>query len=99
MILEIATLCIHPSQQAEFEAAVTQAMPLFLHAEGCIGMQLLACVEDPNAYRLHVQWNTLENHTVDFRSSSDFQQWRALVGHFFSSPPQVIHARTVLSSA
>jgi heme-degrading monooxygenase HmoA len=99
MILEIATICIHPGQQAAFESAVSQAVPLFLRAKGCLSVQLLGCIEEPSAYRLHVQWETVENHTVDFRSSSDFQLWRDLVGHFFATPPQVIHARAVLDAA
>jgi hypothetical protein len=43
-----------------------------------------------------IDWETLENHTVDFRESEDFQVWRGLVSHCFASPPEVQHARTVI---
>ena len=47
--------------------------------------------------RLVVGWTTLEDHTVHFRGSDDFQAWRGLVGEFFAAPPQVEHMNTVLS--
>ena len=43
-----------------------------------------------------IRWRTLENHTVDFRGSPLFQQWRALVGPHFASPPEVEHCRTAM---
>jgi len=33
---------------------------------------------------------------VDFRGSSDFQEWRKLVGHCFASPPEVEHVQEVV---
>jgi hypothetical protein len=44
------------------------------------------------------KWETLENHTVDFRGSEDFTAWRALVGPYFAAPPEVEHTETVLTS-
>jgi heme-degrading monooxygenase HmoA len=50
----------------------------------------------PQRYRLFVQWETLENHTKDFRESPDFHEWRKLVGHCFSTPPNVEHVIEVM---
>lgn len=91
MVLEIAQIDVKPGSEAEFEAAVGRAVPVFRRAKGCHGMELQRCVEKPGRYRLFVQWATLENHTVDFRGSADFQEWRKLVGDFFASPPEVEH--------
>jgi heme-degrading monooxygenase HmoA len=96
MIHEIAILNIHVGQEAAFEAGVARAVPLFLRAKGCRGMQLQRCIEEPHTYHLHVQWETLENHTVDFRESEDFQQWRSLVGSYFCTAPQVTHVQPVI---
>ena len=49
-----------------------KAAPLFKRAKGCTGMTLQRSVEMPARYRLFVQWDTVENHTVDFRGSADF---------------------------
>ena len=45
------------------------------------------------------KWETLENHTVDFRGSEDFTAWRGLVGQYFAAPPEVEHTETVLTTA
>lgn len=97
MIFEIAHIQITADSHTAFEAAVTQAVPLFQRAQGCNSMKLERSIEHPDAYRLVVGWTTLENHTVDFRGSDDFQEWRRLVGGFFASPPQVEHMTTVLT--
>jgi heme-degrading monooxygenase HmoA len=96
MILEIAQIDVKPGMEAGFEAGVSKAAPLFKRAKGCTGVTLQRSHEKPQRYRLFVQWETLENHTVDFRESADFQEWRRLVGPFFASPPEVEHVREVV---
>ena len=68
-------------------------------AKGGMGFELHKSIEKPSRYRLMAKWATLENHTVDFRGSEDFTAWRALVGQYFASPPEVEHTQTVLTSA
>jgi heme-degrading monooxygenase HmoA len=93
MILEIAQIDVKPGMESEFEGGVKSAAPIFQRAKGCKGMALQRSIEKPARYRLFVHWETLENHTVDFRNSADFQEWRKLVGHCFASPPEVEHVR------
>jgi heme-degrading monooxygenase HmoA len=93
MVVEIAQIEIKPGMEAEFEAGVTEAAPIFKRARGCEGMELHRSVEKPQRYRLLVKWATVENHTVDFRGSDDFQEWRKLVGHCFAAAPDVEHTR------
>ncbi len=95
MVLESAELLIKAGMEDEFEAGVRQATPLFQRARGCEGMQLQCGVENPRAYRLLVRWQTLDDHTVHFRGSEDFQEWRRLVGHCFDGAPNVTHLDTV----
>lgn len=96
MITEIAQLIIKDGMNAEFEAAAAKAVPLFKRAKGYQGIEFKKCIEKPQLYFLVIQWATLENHTVDFRGSEDFQAWRGLVGHCFASPPEVVHTETVI---
>ena len=77
--------------EAAFEEGVTKSAPIFQRARGCKGMELQRSLEQPARYRLFVRWQALENHTVDFRGSADFQEWRKLVGHCFERPPDVEH--------
>ncbi|MFY9602575.1 MAG: antibiotic biosynthesis monooxygenase family protein [Pseudolabrys sp.] len=96
MILEIAQIDVKPGMEAEFEAGVKKAAPIFKRAKGCKFMTLQRSHEMPQRYRLFVQWETLENHTKDFRESPDFHEWRKLVGHCFTTPPNVEHVTEVM---
>lgn len=96
MVFESAEILVQAGMEAEFEAGVKQAAPLFQRAQGCSGMQLQRGVENPLAYRLLVQWATVEDHNVHFRGSEDFQTWRGLVGHCFDGAPVVTHLETAL---
>ena len=95
MITEIAQIDVKPGMEAEFETGVKNAAPVFKRAKGCKGMELRRSIEKPTRYRLLVLWETVENHTVDFRGSADFQEWRKLVAHCFASPPEVEHVTQV----
>ena len=99
MVLEIAQFDIKPGLEPAFEAGVKEAVPLFRRAKGCTGMELQRSHEKPSRYRLFVRWETLENHTVDFRGSENFAEWRGLVGQYFAAPPDVEHTNTVVTSA
>jgi heme-degrading monooxygenase HmoA len=77
MITEIAQIDVKPGMEAEFEAACAKARPLFMRAKGAKGIELHKSIEKPQRYRLLAKWETLENHTVDFRGSEDFTAWRA----------------------
>jgi heme-degrading monooxygenase HmoA len=91
MFWEIAQIEVKAGEEPAFEAAVAQAVPLFRGSRGCHGMQLHRSVEFPTRYRLVVDWQTVEDHTVHFRASEQFKEWRRLVGGFFASPPVVEH--------
>jgi heme-degrading monooxygenase HmoA len=91
VVLEIAQIDVKPGLEAEFETGVAKAAPLFQRAKGCRGLELQRSLERPSRYRLFVRWDTVEDHTVAFRSSDDFHEWRRLVGHCFERPPEVEH--------
>ena len=92
MILEIAQIAVKTGMEDQFEAGVAAARPLFQRAKGCLSMDLVRSIEYPGRYRLLVGWETLENHTIDFRTSDDFQTWRGLVSQCFDGAPEVEHA-------
>lgn len=92
MILELADIRIHPGQQTAFEEAIQRGIEeVIQHATGCISCRVQHGIESPERYLLMIEWQTLENHTVDFRASPAFQTWRGIVGPFFAIPPVVEH--------
>jgi heme-degrading monooxygenase HmoA len=98
MITEIAQIDVKPGSEKDFEAAVAKAKAAFGRSKGFHGFELHKSIEKPQRYRLMVKWETLENHTVDFRGSENFTEWRGLVGQYFASPPEVEHTETVLTT-
>ena len=100
MILEIADIRIHPGQQAAFDEAIQRGLATVMStAKGFRGFKVNKGVEDSERYILMVYWETLENHTVDFRGGPLFAQWRAIVGPYFAVPPVVEHFELVGKSA
>ncbi len=96
MIVEIADILIKKDHQKEFERAVLAAVnTVFPKAKGFRSHIFYRCIESPNRYSLQLTWDTLENHTVDFRGSSLFTEWRAMVGDCFAQPPHVEHFECV----
>ena len=92
MIEEVADLRIKPGQQQAFEAAIHKgASTVIAQAKGFLGYSVSHSAETPERYLLRIPWATLEDHTVGFRESPLFQQWRAIVGPFFTAPPAVEH--------
>ena len=92
MILELADIRIQPGKQAEFDAAIQRGIEqVVAKSKGFRGYKINKGIESPERYLLIVFWETLENHTVDFRQSPAFQEWRAIVGPYFAAPPAVEH--------
>ena len=98
MIREVAILDVRPGQRRAFEAAFAQAVPLIRVTPGFVRLHLEHCVESDDRYLLIVEWQALENHTVDFRESDRYQQWRSLLHGFYDPFPTVEHYEPVLSA-
>jgi heme-degrading monooxygenase HmoA len=99
MILEIADIRIAPGQQAAFDEAIARALSTVAsRAKGMRGFKVNKGIESPERYILQIFWDTLEDHTVGFRQSPLFTEWRAIVGPFFASPPVVEHFTLVVKS-
>ena len=96
MILEKAVLDVIPGQQTEFEAAFKNAQNIISAMPGYVEHQLQKCIEKDNRYLLLVKWKTLEDHTLGFRQSAEYQDWKAMLHHFYSPFPEVEHYKTVI---
>ena len=91
MILEVAVLNVKAGQSPDFEAAFRRAEPIISSMPGYEGHELRACVEQADRYLLLVWWEDLESHTVGFRGSPEYQEWKELLHHFYDPFPVVEH--------
>ncbi|ESA36156.1 antibiotic biosynthesis monooxygenase [Leptolyngbya sp. Heron Island J] len=98
MILEVAILDIKPGEIDAFETAFQQAQSIISSMAGYGSHQLQKCIEKENRYILLVTWQTLEDHTQGFRGSEEYQQWKALLHHFYDPFPVVEHYQRVTGS-
>lgn len=95
MILEAAMLRVKPGLEADFEVAFARASPIIAGRRGYLSHELHRCLEAPGRYLLLVRWATLEDHTVGFRGSPEYQEWRRLLHHFYDPFPTVEHFEAV----
>jgi heme-degrading monooxygenase HmoA len=96
MILEAAVLQVKAGDGDAFEAAMLTAAPVLAGSAGYLSHALQRCVETPGRYLLLVRWETLEAHTVGFRQSAAFGEWRGILSPFFAGAPVVEHYEGVL---
>ena len=91
MILEHALLPGRQGEEAAFESALLEALPIIRNTPGCLGVTVSRCVERPDGYLLLVQWRSIEDHQTGFRGSPAYDEWRALLHHFYDPFPVVEH--------
>ncbi len=95
MILEAVILFVKPNQTEAFENTFRLASNIICTMNGYIEHELQKCMEVENKYLLLVKWETLEDHTVGFRSSPEYQKWRSLLHDFYDPYPIVEHFNLV----
>ena len=89
MILEVAILDVIPGQEADFQRSFAEASGIIASMPGYVSHQLKRCVEKSSRFLLLVNWEKLEDHTQGFRNSAQYQQWKALLHHYYEPFPEV----------
>ncbi|MGA2306123.1 MAG: antibiotic biosynthesis monooxygenase [Acidimicrobiales bacterium] len=98
MITEHAVLSVLPGRAADFIDTMDRAKTIIAASPGFISLRVARCVERPDTFLLLVEWETLEDHTEGFRGSDGYQEWRALLHHFYDPFPVVEHFETVVTA-
>lgn len=98
MILEAAMLNVKEGMESEFEQAFAEASSIIASKKGYIEHELQCCMEDVGKYLLLVRWQTLEDHTIGFRQSAEYENWKKLLHHYYDPFPTVEHFKSVYIS-
>jgi heme-degrading monooxygenase HmoA len=91
VILETAVLLIKPEMQPTFETSFQEASQYIASTKGYIKHELHRCIEVENQYLLLVHWETLEDHTIGFRQSEVYLEWKRLLHPYYEPFPVVEH--------
>jgi heme-degrading monooxygenase HmoA len=98
VILEHAVLDVVPGQEPVFERAFHEAKAIIAASPGFESLRLGRCTERAGRYLLLVGWRDLEAHTVGFRGSAAYDEWRRLLHHFYAPFPDVEHYEDVATA-
>jgi heme-degrading monooxygenase HmoA len=91
MILEVAILDVRPGQAEQFEAAFEKAQLILAAAARYHRHELQRSADRADRYLLLVWWDSIESHTVGFRGSPQYREWKRLLHHFYDPFPHVEH--------
>ncbi len=91
MIREVALLQVRPGHAVAFERDFSVAAEFIQRIDGYVSHELGRGIKSPQRYVLLVQWRTLEAHTIGFRESPEYQEWKRLLHPYYSPFPTVEH--------
>lgn len=98
MILEAANLYVKEAETSQFEKDFEEAGQYISSINGYLRHSLHRCLEQHNKYLLLVEWQQLQDHTVGFRTSAAYHQWKALLHHYYDPFPVVEHFELVIEN-
>ena len=98
MILEVAILNVKSGQEKQFELEFAFAGQYISAIKGYIKHSLRKCLEQNNKYILLVDWENLEDHTVGFRQSAEYLEWKKILHHYYEPFPTVEHYETIIEN-
>jgi heme-degrading monooxygenase HmoA len=98
MILEVAILQVKKGEELNFERDFTIASQFIQSISGYVSHSLRKCIEEENKYILLVDWEKLEDHTIGFRESDAYLEWKKMLHHYYNPFPVVEHYEMVLEN-
>ena len=99
MILEVAILNVKDGQEKQFETDFATAGQFISSVKGYVKHSLRKCLEQSNKYILLVDWENLNDHTVGFRQSSQYLEWKKLLHHYYDPFSVVEHYETIIENS
>ncbi|WP_418264771.1 antibiotic biosynthesis monooxygenase family protein [Flavobacterium faecale] len=96
MILEVAILNVKSGQEKQFEIDFATAGQFISSIKGYSKHSLRKCLEQTNKYILLVDWENLEDHTIGFRQSAEYLEWKKILHHYYEPFPTVEHYELII---
>jgi heme-degrading monooxygenase HmoA len=98
MIVEYIRYRIPADQAPEFEDAYRAASASLDASPHCQRFDVARCTEDPTAYVVRIEWDSLAGHMDGFRSSPQFASFFAAVRPFVGQIEEMRHYEITTAS-
>ncbi|MBF4470710.1 antibiotic biosynthesis monooxygenase family protein [Flavobacterium sp. HJJ] len=98
MVLEVAVLQVIKGEEVHFEKDFTIASQYIQSIPGYLNHSLRKSIEEENKYLLLVDWKKLDDHTIGFRESEAYLEWKKLLHPYYNPFPVVEHYEMVLEN-
>ena len=99
MIVEYIRYGIPDGRATAFEDAYREASASLDTSPHCERYEVARCAEDPSAYVVRIEWDSLEGHMKGFRSSPEFRGFLAAVRPFVRQIEEMRHYEVTSGSA
>lgn len=94
MVVEIVHLIAKDGCNADLREALRTARGIIATAPGYLNSVFHQGVEEPEAFLLRIEWETLEAH-YRFRETPLLAEWRQPFFHLLAGPPKMTHYEVV----
>lgn len=95
MITEIAIITASQGNADELGAAILKGLDTIRQHPECLSSRVERCIEQPDQYLVLNTWTSLEAHTLGFRGSQLFPQWRSHLTGLIAGQPVVFHYQSL----
>jgi quinol monooxygenase YgiN len=99
VIVEYIRYQIPGDHSAAFEDAYRAAATSLEESPHCRRYEVARCTEDPAAYTVRIEWDSLDAHMNGFRSSPQFRTFFAAVQPFVDAIEEMRHYEITDASA
>lgn len=90
-VVEVVVFELRNTPASRFGEVVEEAASLLIGAHGYQGHRAGPCLESDTEFVLMIWWASLEDHTVRFRQSAAYAEWRRLIDPHVQRSPWVRH--------
>jgi heme-degrading monooxygenase HmoA len=91
MIVEIALLTAKEGAAEQLREGLRAGRPVIARAAGYLDSVFYQGLEEPEAFILRVEWESLDAHIRDFRGGPLLAEWRSHFYHLLDGAPKVTH--------
>lgn len=96
MVEETFMLDVEPGTEAAFEQDFRKVVQILKNAKGFLGAELKRSIEQENRFLVAIAWNSVEEHTEEFKKTAAFEQMKAILLPHYLETPNIQHYKKIV---